>query len=68
MGVPHKVIYSIPQIKSFIRLIAETEVRINVTHLHEDLQKRLEKQHRRDRLQQNPPVAKLKGSKSEPNA
>ena len=43
MGVPYKVIYSIPRIKSFVRLIAETEGRINVTHLHDELEKRLEK-------------------------
>jgi predicted nucleotidyltransferase len=41
LGVPYKVIYAIPQIKSFVRLIAETDDRINVTFLHEELYRRL---------------------------
>jgi hypothetical protein len=41
--VPFKVIYSLPQTKSFVRLIAETEDRVDVTHLHEELYRRLAK-------------------------
>jgi predicted nucleotidyltransferase len=35
MGVPYKVVYRIPQIKKFVRLIAATEDQISVRHLHE---------------------------------
>jgi len=41
LGVPYKVIYSIPNIKSFVRLIAATEDRLDVSHLHEELERRL---------------------------
>jgi len=41
LGVPYKVIYSIPNLKSFVRMIAATEDRMDVRHLHEDLKRRL---------------------------
>jgi len=41
LGVPCKVIYRIPQAKAFLRLIAATENRIDVKHLHDFLERRV---------------------------
>lgn len=66
LGVPYKLIYCIPRVKTFVRLIEETEDQVDVTHLHESIQKRLDGLNSRNLLRRNRPVAKLKGSKSEP--
>jgi hypothetical protein len=41
LGEPYEVVYRIPQIKKFLRLIEATEDQIDVDHLHEFIQKRV---------------------------